>query len=262
MYFKKKGLPEVGDLVLCTVQRITPHGGFVSLDEYDNKEAMLHISEVSTKWVNNIRDFITENKKVVCKVMQKNDEKGYVDVTLKRVSNGETKQKMNDIKTEIRMEKLIEIIAKKIGETPDKALNEIGSEIIKEYESLAEFYNAIREDLSLIDELKINEKWKKELNAQISEQIKTQQVSIKKELTISSNASDGILKIKSFAQKLNDFAKDKDANLEIKYLSSPKYMLELKVVDYKTGESFLKKLFEQAEILAKKNSINFSVMED
>jgi translation initiation factor 2 subunit 1 len=262
MFFKKKGLPEVGETVLCTVKRITPHGAFVSIDEYDNKEAMLHISEVSTKWVKNIREFVTENKKVVCKVLQKNEEKGYVDVSLKRVSHAEAQAKMNEIKTEMRIEKLIEVVAKKIGEDPKKALDQIGSRIVEQYETLSDFYTEVRNDLSVIDKLDINEKWKHELNAQIAEQIKTQQVSIKKALMISSIAPDGIERIKLLAQKMKEFGKSKSVDVIMKYLSSPKYMLEIKVQDYKTGESFLKKLFEQAESLAKKSSIEFSVKED
>lgn len=262
MFFKKKGLPEVGETVLCTVKRITPHGAFVSIDEYDNKEAMLHISEVSTKWVKNIRDFITENKKVVCKVLQKNEEKGYVDVSLKRVSHAEAQNKMNEIKTEMRVEKLIEVIAKKIGEDPKKALSQIGSKIIEQYDTLSEFYTTVRSDLSVIDKLDINDKWKNELNSQIAEQLKTQQVSIKKTLMISSIAPDGISRIKAFAQKLKEFGKSKSIDVAIKYLSSPKYMLDIKVQDYKTGESFLKKLFEQAETMAKKSSVEFSVKEE
>jgi len=262
MFFKKKGLPEVGETVLCTVKRITPHCAFVSIDEYDNKEAMLHISEVSTKWVKSIRDFVTENKKVVCKVLKKDEEKGYVDVSLKRVSHAEAQSKINEIKTEMRMEKLIEVIAKKLGETPAKGLTEIGSKIIEQYETLAEFYTTVRTDLSVIDNLDIAEKWKNELNSQIAEQLRTQQVSLKKTLVISSIASDGISCIKTFAQKLKEFGKSKNIDVIIRYMSSPKYMLEIKIQDYKSGESFLKKLFEHAEPLAKKNSIEFSVVED
>lgn len=260
MFFKKKGLPEVGELVVCTVKRITPHSAFVSLDEYENKEAMLHISEVSTKWVKSITDFISEGKKIVCKVLQKNEEKGYVDVSLKRVSNVEAKRKMDEIKTEIRVEKLIEVIAKKFGQDPKKGLNEIGSKILKQYPSLAEFYTAVREDLSLIDKLDIPEKWASELKEQIAEQLKSQQVLLKRTINVSSVAGDGIIKVKNFLQKLKEIGKGKDVNIEIKYISSPKYLLELKIKDYKSGEAFLKKLFSQAENLAKKSGVEFSVV--
>ena len=32
--YKRKGLPETGDLVLCVVKRVLPHSAFVDLEEY------------------------------------------------------------------------------------------------------------------------------------------------------------------------------------------------------------------------------------
>ncbi|MGA2199269.1 MAG: S1 RNA-binding domain-containing protein, partial [Nitrososphaerales archaeon] len=47
-------LPDRGEIVLCTVREITPHGIYVDLDEYNNMNGFLHISEISTGWVRNI----------------------------------------------------------------------------------------------------------------------------------------------------------------------------------------------------------------
>lgn len=247
--------------MICTVKRIMPHSAFVSLDEYEGKEAMLHISEVSSKWVKSIRDFISESKKMVCKVLHKNVEKGYVDVSLKRVSNVEAQRKMNDLKTEVRVEKLLEIIAKKLGEDPKKALDNIGPKIIQEYDTLAEFYAAVRADLSLVDELKIPEKWKTELKLQVTEQIKAQRVTLSKDISASSTASDGVDRVKALFRKMAETGKSKGVEMDIKYLSAPKYRLDIVASDYKSGESFLKRLFEQSKAIAEKSSVSFSVAE-
>ncbi|RJS86435.1 S1 RNA-binding domain-containing protein, partial [Candidatus Bathyarchaeota archaeon] len=45
--------PEVGELVVATVRRIESYGAYVTLDEYDDKEGLLHISEISPSWVRN-----------------------------------------------------------------------------------------------------------------------------------------------------------------------------------------------------------------
>ena len=47
----KKGWPEIGDLVVCTVVNVVEFGAFVQLDEYDKKEGLIHISEVASGWV-------------------------------------------------------------------------------------------------------------------------------------------------------------------------------------------------------------------
>jgi len=90
MAFKKKGLPELGELVMCTVRQLSPHSAFVELDEYDHVEGMLHISEIALRGVKNIKDHLSVNKKIVCKVLRAKP--GEVDVSLKRVNSGARKQ--------------------------------------------------------------------------------------------------------------------------------------------------------------------------
>jgi predicted RNA-binding protein with RPS1 domain len=50
----KKEFPEVGELVIGDVTDVFPYGAFVKLDEYD-KVGMIHIKEISSAWVKNIR---------------------------------------------------------------------------------------------------------------------------------------------------------------------------------------------------------------
>ena len=61
----KEEYPEQGELVLGTVKSIFNQGAFIDLDEYTGRRGMLHISEITLKWVRNIRDYVKENQKVV-----------------------------------------------------------------------------------------------------------------------------------------------------------------------------------------------------
>jgi len=66
MFYKKQGFPEVDDIIICTIKKILPNCVFVILDEYENKEGLIHISEISPGRIRNIRDFVKEGKKIVC----------------------------------------------------------------------------------------------------------------------------------------------------------------------------------------------------
>ena len=114
MLFKKQGFPEESELVLCTVTSVQYHSVIVDIEEY-GRSGLIHISEVSPGRIRNIRDFVKEGKKVVCKVLRVKEEKGYIDLSLRRVNESEKRRKIESIKREQNAEKIVEIAALKLG---------------------------------------------------------------------------------------------------------------------------------------------------
>ena len=114
MFYKKSVFPQESELVLCTVKKVLYHSVFVSLDEYLNLDGMIHISEVSPGRIRNIRDFVKEDKKIICKVLRVNKEKKHIDLSLRRVSISLRKKKNNEYKQEQKSEKILEFAAKKL----------------------------------------------------------------------------------------------------------------------------------------------------
>lgn len=71
---------EVGAIVEGTVTSLTSFGAFVSLP--DGKSGMVHISEVSSSYVKDIRDFLKEGQQVKVKVISVNE--GKVSLSIKK----------------------------------------------------------------------------------------------------------------------------------------------------------------------------------
>ncbi|MBI2549900.1 S1 RNA-binding domain-containing protein, partial [Candidatus Woesearchaeota archaeon] len=117
MLLKKKGFPEDNELVFCTVTSVQSHSVFVKLEEY-GLSGMIHISEVAPGRVRNIRDFVVENKPAVCKVIGINKERGHIDLSLRRVTEGLRRAKLNEIKQEQKAEKIVELVAKQLSVQP------------------------------------------------------------------------------------------------------------------------------------------------
>lgn len=63
MVRKNQEWPSEGELIVATVYKVLGYGAFANLEEYEGKEAFIHISEVSSGWVKNIRDHVRENQK-------------------------------------------------------------------------------------------------------------------------------------------------------------------------------------------------------
>jgi len=44
-------MPEQGEIILATVTKVMDHGAYVTLDEYDDVQGFLHISEIAPGWI-------------------------------------------------------------------------------------------------------------------------------------------------------------------------------------------------------------------
>ena len=56
-------LPEVGEIVLATITKVTDHGAYVTLDEYNNAQGFLHVSEIAPGWVRTIGKYVRAGEK-------------------------------------------------------------------------------------------------------------------------------------------------------------------------------------------------------
>lgn len=236
---KKQGIPEPNELVICTIKKILFHSVFVNLDEYTNVEGMVHISEVAPGRIRNIRDYVKEGKKIVCKVLKVNKERNQIDLSLRRVSTTESINKTYEFKQDLKAEKLIESVARVLKKDFDLIFKEVGESLIKNFGSLNRGLSEIVEDNSKIKLLKLNKQYETTLLQTINEKIKKQEVSISATIELSSKASDGIKRIKKVLKSISQ------ENISINYISAPKYKVLIKSGDYKTAESQLNVIKEK-----------------
>jgi len=242
MLFKKQGFPDEGDLVLCTVTSVQFHSVFVDMDEYV-KGGMIHISEVSPGRIRNIRDFVKEGKKVVCKVLRINQEKGYIDLSLRRVNESEKRRKIENVKREQNAEKIVEIAAKKIGIKTEELYHFIADKISKNYSSLYQCFEDASKDGSLLDRLGIDSKFQKPIFEVIQLRIKPTEVEIYGKMKITTYAPEGVNIIKESLQKAYEAS---GSRVGINYLGSGLYRFMVKAPDYKEAEKIMKNATEAA----------------
>lgn len=82
--------PKVGDVYLGTVKRVTNFGAFVEISP--GKEGLVHISELSDKYVKNVSEVVSPGDEILVKLIGI-DELGRINLSRKRVEKEETKQK-------------------------------------------------------------------------------------------------------------------------------------------------------------------------
>ncbi len=248
MLLKKTGFPQSEELVLCTVTGVNPHSVFCTLDEYGGRTGMIHISEVAPGRIRNIREFVQEGKKVVCKVLQVNKEKGHIDLSLRRVNQTQKTNKLNQIKQEQLAEKIIEYAAKQSGESPLTLYNKVYEKIMPTYGTIfAAFEQAATDQLNL--ETVIDKKIAKLLTDAIKARIKPPQVEIGGDLKLTSYAPDGLHEIKEA------LALATKAGIEVRYLGAGTYHMQVIAEDYKDAEKTLKGALDNVLDHAKKHDL-------
>ena len=258
MFYKKKDSPVESEIVLCTVKKVLPNSIFASLDEYINKEGLIHISEIAPGRIRNIRDYVKEGKTIVCKVIRVNVERGHIDLSLRRVSTSAKSTKLNSIKQEERHEKLLETAAKSLGTDLKGMFEKAGNVIVSKYGSLDACFQevAVKGDKILTD-LGIEKKIVSVLSELIKEKIKPQTVSIKAVLKLTCASSNGIEVIKKALKKVLALSTEKN-KVNVVYLGAPRYQLSVISSNYKDAELVIKQIesVSVAEISKEKGSVS------
>jgi translation initiation factor 2 subunit 1 len=153
---RKLEWPETGELVMATVETVTDYGAYVKLDEY-NKKGLLHVSEISSSWIRNIRDFVREGQKLVLKVLRVDPEKGHVDLSLRRVTKREKIEKTMAWKKERKAETLIRGVAEKTGLPLQEIYDKAGTIMDNEYGLYEGFEKAVKEGAESLTKLGVPE---------------------------------------------------------------------------------------------------------
>jgi translation initiation factor 2 subunit 1 len=239
MLYKKSGFPGVHEIVLCTVSRIQHTSVFVELDEYD-MQGMLHISEVSPGRIRNLADYVKVGKKIVCKILRVNKERGHIDLSLRRVSEGPRRDKLNQIKAENKAEKIVEMTAQALKKDVKKVYDQVTEKVFEKYEYLHEFFNDVALKGVDIKTVKIPDTISKKLEEVIKQKITVLEMETKGKLTISSYAPDGVEIVKEALKKIE--AKD----IQATYLGSGTYQVKLKSEDPRKAEEKLKKTVQES----------------
>jgi len=239
---------EVGDIIICTVDRIVGTVVFVKMHGVGIKEGTegsIIFSEVAPGRIRNIRDYIVPKKKIVCKVLRISG--NHVDLSLRRVTQKEKKEMLEQEKQEKSYTSILKRLFEE--EKTKKIINDILAE-----EKLFDFFQEVKENPKKLEKI-----MSKEDSQKLLEILKTQKQKkaiVKKEISLTTTNSEGLELIKKI---LSSSGSSKDT--EIKYISAGKYSLKAEAEDLKSAGNKIKEIIEEIEKSAKKHGMEFSVKE-
>jgi len=241
MTLKKQEWPEVGDLVLATVESVTDYGAYVNLDEF-GKRGLLHISEVSSSWIRNIRDFVREGQKVVLKVLRVDVEKGHIDLSLRRVTKRERIEKIMSWKRERKAEALLRNVADKTGLSFEEVYEKAGAIMEKEYGLYESFEKVLRDGTEILTKKGVPEELAKVIAEVAKERIRVSMVKVKGIVELRCMKPNGVKIIKEAFYNARKSERTRGVNLRFYVVAAPKYCIEVLAENYKLAEEVLQKV--------------------
>ncbi len=248
-------MPEQGEIVLTTITKVMDHGAYVTLDEYDNLQGFLHISEIAPGWIRSVNRFVKDGEKKVLLVKKVNPQRGDIDLSLKQVSKDQKKQKLKEVKKFEKGKTLLQNVQEK-AKLSDEDIEKLEDSIYSKYDSVYDaFIDIGRNGINSIKELKIPKRTLSVIE-EICSKIKLPSVEIRGIMEITNSKSDGIEIIKkTLLEELK-----KDSIIDITYLGAPKYRLSITSEDFKSAEKSLKPIIAniQSNIEKKKGTFKFT----
>ena len=248
-------MPEQGEIVLATVTKVMDHGSYVTLDEYDNIQGFLHISEIAPGWIRSINRFVKDGEKKVLLVKKVNLKRGDIDLSLKQISKDQKKQKLKEVKKFEKGKTLLQNVKEK-AKLSDGEVEKLEDSIYSKFDSVYDAFIEIgRNGIGSVKELKLAKKTADAIEV-ICSKIKLPSVEIRGIMEITNEKSDGVEIIKKI---LIDILK-KDSTIDITYLGAPKYRLSITSDNFKSAEKLLKPIIAeiQTDIEKKKGSFKFT----
>ncbi|KAF5619795.1 eukaryotic translation initiation factor 2 subunit alpha [Fusarium tjaetaba] len=233
--FYEEKYPEIDSFVMVNVKQIAEMGAYVKLLEYDNIDGMILLSELSRRRIRSIQKLIRVGRNEVVVVLRVDKEKGYIDLSKRRVSPEDivkceeryNKSKMvHSImvhlaeKTKLDIESLYEAIAWPLNKRYGHAIDAFKLSITN-----PEVWNDITFP---------NEVAKEELKSYIGKRLTPQPTKIRADIEVTCFGYEGIDAVKTALRTAEAHSTD-DTQVKVKLVSPPLYVLTCSTLDKNVG---------------------------
>ncbi|MCG3108740.1 Translation initiation factor 2 subunit alpha [Metallosphaera sp. J1] len=254
MIYNRHPLPREGDILIATVKQVFDYGSYVTLDEYGGLQAFLPWSEISTRWVKNIRDVVKEGRKIIVKVIRVDRKKGSVDVSLKKVNDDDRRKKNAQWKRIQKTDKILEIVAQKLKKSEREAWEQVAWKLEERYGDVYEaLQKASKEGEKVLLDAGVPEIWVKPILEEASKHGEEKKVKESKVVLVKSLDPDGVEKIRKV------FDLEDEGDIRIFTIGAPRYRVEVSGSDPKAVAQRLEEVVQRILERAKEEGVTAEV---
>lgn len=263
--FYEQKYPEIDDIVMVNVLSIAEMGAYVHLLEYKSIEGMILLSELSRRRIRSINKLIRVGRSECVVVIRVDKDKGYIDLSKRRVSIEEVKK----CEEKFTRGKTVASILRHVGEIlhfeSDEQLEELFQKTAwhfdSKYKSSGGAYDAFKHavnDDSILDECGLDEETKTILVENIYRRMMPQSVKVRSDIEVSCFSYEGIDAVKAALKKGLEFSTE-DLPLKINLIAPPLYVVTTTTLEREKALETLIKVNESVKESIENNKGNFVV---
>jgi translation initiation factor 2 subunit 1 len=242
--------PEVDDLVMVTVQQIADMGAYVTLNEYNNLEGMVLLSELSRRRIRSVQRLIRVGKTEVVVVLRVDREKGYIDLSKRRVSPEE----VDKFEEKFNKSKAVHSIMRHVAEKLDMSLEDlyvqVGWPLYKKYGHAFEAFKVALVDpeavWSSLPGGPVDPAIRAELMQGIVRRLTPQKLKLRADVEVACFGYEGIDAVRA-ALAAGESVSTPEIAVKVKLVAPPLYVLLSTCMDKTRGLALMSQALEQIE---------------
>ncbi|KAG9518263.1 eukaryotic translation initiation factor 2 subunit alpha, partial [Aureobasidium melanogenum] len=243
--FYEEKYPDVDSLVMVNVRQVAEMGAYVKLLEYDNIDGMILLSELSRRRIRSIQKLIRVGRNEVVVVLRVDKEKGYIDLSKRRVSP-EDVLKCEDRYNKAKMvHSIMRHVAEKTSTPMEDLYKSIGWPLDKKYGSSLDAFRISISNKSVWDEVEFaNNVIKEELISYIGKRLTPQPTKVRADIEVTCFGYEGIDAVKN-ALRQAEARNTEDTQVKVKLVSPPLYVLTSQTLDKTIGITVLEEAIQE-----------------
>ncbi|KAL4783172.1 translation initiation factor 2, alpha subunit [Aspergillus varians] len=249
--FYEDKYPEVDSYVMVNVKQIAEMGAYVKLLEYDNIDGMILLSELSRRRIRSIQKLIRIGRNEVVIVLRVDKEKGYIDLSKRRVSPEDV------IKCEERYNKskAVHSILRHVAEATQTPLETLYQQIAwplnrKYGHSHDAFKISITNPDVWADVESPSDAVKRELTEYIGKRLTPHPTKVRADIEVTCFGYEGIDAVKN-ALRTAEAENTDDNQIKVKLVAPPLYVLTSQCLDKTHGVKMLEEAIQRIETTIK-----------
>ncbi|RSH89047.1 hypothetical protein EHS25_002709 [Saitozyma podzolica] len=223
--FYESKYPDVDQLVMVQVQSIEEMGAYVKLLEYDGIEGMILLSELSRRRIRSVQKLIREGRNEVVVVMRVDPDKGYIDLSKRRVSAEEVVKCEEQYEKGKTVDSILVQVAKKRNVPAEDLYEKIAWPLHKQYgHSYEAFKLSITEPDAIFGSLNLDSDTLADLRAVIARRLTPKPVKVRADVEVRCFDYAGIEAVRR-ALKAGEALSTEEVPIKVRLVAPPLYVM-------------------------------------